>query len=254
MSVERGGESKSEKKGEKVEFVKPKQREIDQPLFFPNLSRFTMRASCGFLPERTTLSTRGRCRSQLRPAVDTAASALRVVKFVTTSDRRRQRRDQQLLVVAGASTSTSTSSASLFPRGSPTRLAPSATGGGEASSSNNSIDAESSPPSSPSLPSLVLYSKKDCPLCQGLEEKVRAALARGAFLPGSKLKGMSLEVRDIETDEAWRAAFAMEVPVLFWRKEAAGGGGDKETPVPRSPPRTTVEKLSTTLEAAMPLD
>ena len=225
-----------------------------------------MRASSGFLPERT-LSIRGRCRSHLRPAVDTAASAPRAaVVTVVTCDRRR--RDRPLLVFVGVSTSTSSASSpslppSPRPRGSPTRLTPSATGGEEASSSSSSSsDVESSPFSSsspstsslsPPLPSLVLYSKRECPLCQGLEEKVRAALARGAFLPGSKLKGVSLEIRDVETSKEWQAAFAMEVPVLFWRKEAAGGG-DKETPIPRSPPRTTVEKLSTTLEAAMPLD
>ena len=80
---------------------------------------------------------------------------------------------------------------------------------------------------------------------------MRAALSRGAFLPGSKLKGVALEIRDIEENREWEAAFSMEVPVLFW-SEKGGEGNKKETPIPRSPPRVTVEKLSATLEAAMP--
>ena len=176
--------------------------------------------------------------------------------------------------VVGSSTSTSsTFSPSLPPppraRG-PARLTSSATAaaaatGGDPSGDSNAESPPSSSSSSPSssLPSLVLYSKRNCPLCQGLEEKVRAALARGAFLPGSRLRGVILEIRSIEENEEWEAAFATEVPVLFWRegetgeggKEGGGGGGGgggKETPIPRSPPRVTVEKLSSTLEAAMP--
>ena len=70
---------------------------------------------------------------------------------------------------------------------------------------------------------------------------------------------MILEIRSIEENEEWEAAFATEVPVLFWREgetgeggKEGGGVGGKETPIPRSPPRVTVEKLSSTLEAAMP--
>ena len=204
-----------------------------------------MRASRGFLPGRA-LSTRGRCRSHLRPAVvATAFSAPRTAFVVVTRDRRRR---QERLIV---STPTSSPSLPSSPkaRGGPTRLTPStaaaaaATTGGEPSSSSSNAE------SPPSL-ALVLYSKQNCPLCQGLEEKVRAALSRGAFMPGSKLKDVTLEIRDIETKKEWEAAFAMEVPVLFWKEET--GGESKETPIPRSPPRVTAEKLSTTLEAAMP--
>ena len=225
-----------------------------------------MRASSGFLPGRT-LSTPGRCRSQLRPAVGPPRAVPRaaVAGVVVTSDRRDHHR---LLVAAvGASSSTPTSSVfspSLppFPRGPPDRSTPfikaaaaAAIGGAEynsSSSNSSSSDADSSPST---FPSLVLYSKRDCPLCQGLEEKVRAALARGAFLPGSKLKGISLEVRDIEENAEWAAAFATEVPVLFWKNREDGKEEETMmTPIPRSPPRVTVEKLSTVLEAAMPLD
>jgi len=85
---------------------------------------------------------------------------------------------------------------------------------------------------------------------------VRAALVRGAFLPGSRLRGVELEIRDIESNEEWNSAFAMEVPVLFWKSRKSGEGGEREreseTLIPRSPPRVTVEKLSATFEAAMP--
>ena len=229
-----------------------------------------MRASSGFLSGRT-LSARARCCSQLRPAVATAFPAQRgAAVFAFT----RRRCSDRLMGVVGSSTSTSsTFSPSLPPppraRG-PARLtssateAAAATGGDPSRDSNAESPPSSSSSSSPSspLPSLVLYSRRNCPLCQGLEEKVRSALARGAFLPGSRLRGVILEIRSIEENEVWEAAFATEVPVLFWRegetgeggKEGGGGGGGggKETPIPRSPPRVTVEKLSSTLEAAMP--
>ena len=58
-------------------------------------------------------------------------------------------------------------------------------------------------------------------------------------------------MRDIEENAEWAAAFATEVPVLFWKNREDGKEEETMmTPIPRSPPRVTVEKLSTVLEAA----
>jgi hypothetical protein len=61
------------------------------------------------------------------------------------------------------------------------------------------------------LPSLVLYGKPGCHLC----EDARAALdlllgeraARGLPVPG-------IEERDIESDEAWQRRYAFTIPVV----------------------------------------
>lgn len=224
-------------------------------LFFPlqgrmRALRLSLQPQSSPPPRSRTL---GRCRSKLTPVA--AASSARLVVTAVTSDLRRDR-----LVGGGVSTSTSTSIASS-PSLPPSSRARAATGPAVLTAASISTSKGSGPssdePSSASPPRLVLYSKQNCPLCQGLEEKVRAALARGAFLPGSKLRGVELEIRDIESKAEWNAAFAMAVPVLFWRKSGGCGGAaeeKEESPVPRSPPRVTVEKLSRTLEAAMPLE
>ena len=55
-------------------------------------------------------------------------------------------------------------------------------------------------------PRVLLVSKGDCPLCD--EAKHELDHARG-------LVPFELEVRSIDTDEALRAAHALEVPVIF---------------------------------------
>lgn len=67
---------------------------------------------------------------------------------------------------------------------------------------------------------LVVYTKADCPLCQGLTTKLRALIDRASFLP-SALSGAVLEERDIATNPAWAAAYDLSVPVL---KAALGDG------------------------------
>lgn len=202
------------------------------------------------------LGARGRSRSQLTPVAEASSVRAVIGVVVPTSDRRRDR----LVGVAMRGTSTSTTSSPSTPPLSrakgPTRFTSSSASSIAAAAASTSGGSESNVELS-TPPSLVLYSKQNCPLCQGLEEKVRAALARGTFLPDSKLRGIKLKIRDIESNERWNATFAMEVPVLFWEKRKRGGAEgaeEKETPIPRSPPRVTVEKLSKTLEAAMPLD
>lgn len=67
---------------------------------------------------------------------------------------------------------------------------------------------------------LFLYSKDDCPLCDGLHEKLDAVLDRAQVVP-SALSGATLEVRDIADRPEWTATYAMSVPVLT-RADADG--------------------------------
>ena len=74
---------------------------------------------------------------------------------------------------------------------------------------------------------LILYSKPDCHLCEGLQEK----LAKIGNLD------LELEIRDITTREDWFNAYQYEVPVLFQNIEG------KEKPIPRPSPRASVAQL-----------
>jgi len=60
---------------------------------------------------------------------------------------------------------------------------------------------------------LRIYSKKECPLCDGLKDKVALILERAPF-SGSKLKDVDFEIKDINENPEWVAKFSMEVPVL----------------------------------------
>ncbi|KAK9831700.1 hypothetical protein WJX74_006484 [Apatococcus lobatus] len=93
---------------------------------------------------------------------------------------------------------------------------------------------------------LVLYSKPGCHLCEGLEEKVRAVIARAEFLP-SKLSGADLEVRDIRTKPDWMAAYEYSIPVLTKVSE----DGHPEKKIPRAPPKMTAERLARHIEEAL---
>ncbi|GAX85350.1 hypothetical protein CEUSTIGMA_g12767.t1 [Chlamydomonas eustigma] len=91
---------------------------------------------------------------------------------------------------------------------------------------------------------LLLYTKQDCPLCAGLEEKLKAVLLRAQFAPCA-LSDCVLEVRDIQMNEAWNSAYALEVPVL------AIMDGTEEVILPRAPPRTTADRLQQHIEKAL---
>jgi hypothetical protein len=68
---------------------------------------------------------------------------------------------------------------------------------------------------------LVVYSKKDCPLCDVLTSKISAILDRAKF-SDNKLSGMVFEVRDIAENPAWESRHRMQVPVMALSK------GDEE--------------------------
>lgn len=68
---------------------------------------------------------------------------------------------------------------------------------------------------------LVVYSKKDCPLCDVLTSKISAILDRAKF-SDTTLSGMVFEVRDIAENPAWESRHRMQVPVMALNK------GDEE--------------------------
>ncbi|MEX1315834.1 MAG: glutaredoxin family protein [Synechococcaceae cyanobacterium] len=68
---------------------------------------------------------------------------------------------------------------------------------------------------------LLLYSRRGCCLCEGLEEKLRALDPAPA-----------LTVVDVDDDPALQARFGLEVPVLLL---VAGRGEPRQ--LPRVPPR-----------------
>ncbi|MDJ0725047.1 MAG: glutaredoxin family protein [Prochloraceae cyanobacterium] len=75
---------------------------------------------------------------------------------------------------------------------------------------------------------LILYSKPDCHLCEGLQEK----LAKIETLD------LKLEIRDITTRQEWFDAYQYEVPVLFQKV------AEQETLIPRPSPRASVSQLA----------
>jgi len=63
----------------------------------------------------------------------------------------------------------------------------------------------------PALPTVVLYSRPGCHLC----DDTRAALS--ALLDDRRARGLvapAVEERNIETDEGWERAFATTIPVV----------------------------------------
>ena len=74
---------------------------------------------------------------------------------------------------------------------------------------------------------LILYSKPDCHLCEGLQEKL-AQVANINF---------DLEIRDITTREDWFNLYEYEVPVLCQQLPQG------EKPLPRLSPRASVRQL-----------
>lgn len=80
----------------------------------------------------------------------------------------------------------------------------------------------------PSAPSLLLFSRQGCCLCEGLEERLRALQE----LP-------PLRVVDVDQDPALRARYDLAVPVLALED---GGGSWQE--LPRVPPRLGAERLA----------
>jgi len=78
---------------------------------------------------------------------------------------------------------------------------------------------------------LILYSKPECHLCEGLQEKLEQV----------QNITFELEVRDITTNDTWWQAYEYEIPVLVL---------DSNPPqrLPRLSPRGTVAQLEKMLQ------
>lgn len=62
------------------------------------------------------------------------------------------------------------------------------------------------PSTDPSPPRLIVYSRQDCHLCDVALEVIEQLRRNVAF---------DVEVRDVDDDPQWRAAWGLEVPVGF---------------------------------------
>ncbi|VFQ64938.1 unnamed protein product [Cuscuta campestris] len=93
--------------------------------------------------------------------------------------------------------------------------------------------------SSSSPRKLIMYSKPGCCLCDGLKEKIHAAisLSESAF---------DLEVRDITTNSQWEKAYQFEIPVLAKLRP----DGTEEV-LPRLSPRLGVELILKKITVAL---
>ncbi|KQK01729.1 uncharacterized protein LOC100828508 [Brachypodium distachyon] len=94
---------------------------------------------------------------------------------------------------------------------------------------------DASPPS-PAPRRLALYTKPGCCLCDGLKEKLHAAV----LLAGTpySLASLELQERDITTDPEWERLYQYEIPVLA--KVLPDG---TEEILPRLSPRLSVELI-----------
>ena len=132
-----------------------------------------------------------------------------------------------------------------------------------------SSSSSSSPPPAPSAstseggdvaaPTLVLYTKPGCCLCEGLAEKLEEVMStRAGGAMGDVLRAMRLETRDVSARADWADAHATEVPVVTLLVAAAAGKDDhggndregappREVPLPRPAPRLSAARLAVRL-------
>ncbi|MCX5934685.1 MAG: glutaredoxin family protein [Pseudanabaena sp. LacPavin_0818_WC45_MAG_42_6] len=80
---------------------------------------------------------------------------------------------------------------------------------------------------------LILYSKQDCCLCEGLLTKLQQV----------KQVAFELEIRDITSNPSWFDRYQYEIPVLCLLNDR-----QQEQELPRFPPRSPVEKLEVLLQ------
>ena len=95
---------------------------------------------------------------------------------------------------------------------------------------------------------LALYTKPGCPLCDGLQEKLEALVARARFLPGP-LSAAQLEVRNCADDAEWARRHAAEVPLVAY--ESLVADAPFVTFLPRVPPRVSTDETGRRLEEAV---
>lgn len=81
---------------------------------------------------------------------------------------------------------------------------------------------------------LILYSKQDCCLCEGLLAKLQQV----------KSVDFELEVRDITSNSDWFDRYQYEIPVLCILSDR-----QQEQELPRLSPRSPVDKLEALLQS-----
>ncbi len=79
---------------------------------------------------------------------------------------------------------------------------------------------------------LILYSKPGCHLCEGLLEKLQKITD----------PELTIEIRDINTNENWFNLYQYEIPVLCQQIEGT------EQPLPRLSPRASVRQVQQMLD------
>ncbi|CAH9129742.1 unnamed protein product [Cuscuta epithymum] len=104
---------------------------------------------------------------------------------------------------------------------------------------SHSVSSSYSSPLPSSSRKLILYSKPDCCLCDGLKEKLHAAFTDAECV-------FDLEVRDITTNSDWEKAYQFEIPVLAKLRP----DGTEEV-LPRLSPRLGVELVRKKILAAL---
>ncbi|MBF2056906.1 MAG: glutaredoxin family protein [Cyanobacterium sp. T60_A2020_053] len=77
---------------------------------------------------------------------------------------------------------------------------------------------------------IILYSKQGCHLCEGLEEKLNL------------IDDVTLDIRDITSNEEWFNLYQYEIPVMYL--VTAKGA----VLIPRTSPRISVNQLYKTLQ------
>lgn len=80
---------------------------------------------------------------------------------------------------------------------------------------------------------LILYSKQDCCLCEGLLAKLKQV----------KDVDFELEIRDIASNPDWFDRYQYEIPVLCLLSDR-----QQEQELPRFSPRSPIEKLEALLK------
>lgn len=105
-------------------------------------------------------------------------------------------------------------------------------------------------------PTIAVYTKPECCLCDGLKEKIERALelaelgARSARTGGTRdaLRGFALDARDVSACEAWGELYAGSVPRVFLR-DPSSKSPESWVEFPRPSPKTSAERVCDDLDA-----
>lgn len=99
---------------------------------------------------------------------------------------------------------------------------------------------------------IIVYSKADCHLCEGLIEKLKAVQTQAADLE------FTIATRDITTREDWFQRYQYEIPVTFLATVPLEDSDDPANPatgaitLPRLSPRSSVARAEKWLRGYWP--